>query len=93
MQQIRRGAARQLGGQIIEPPKQPYQIRLGLDVHLRHGVLQFQQGIEDGLFGLGHGVEITQIQIETKCRLTDTPYRAKGGEALPEISIGDLRYA
>ena len=59
MQQIRRGAARQLGGQIVEPPKQPYQIRLGLSVHLRHGVLQFQQGIEDGLFGLGHGVEIT----------------------------------
>jgi len=62
MQQIRRGAARQTGGQRIQPAEDRQEIGLGVSLHVPYSLLQLNQGIENRLLGLGHAVEITYKQ-------------------------------
>ena len=66
MHKIRRCALGQGGGELINPPKYTHEIGLGLSVHARHGIFQFEQCVENCLFGFGHAAGIPQSANKTK---------------------------
>ena len=56
MQQVWLSSTRQLRRQLVQSRKNREQIRLGIGRgHLPDGFFQFQQGLQNGLFGQTHG--------------------------------------
>ena len=81
MQKIGRCALGQCGSELIKPRKDIHKIGLGLSVHARHGILQFEQRVENRLFGFGHAAGIPQSANKTKT--IDLPCRRATAQTPP----------
>ncbi len=90
MHKIRRCAFGQGSGELINPPKYTHEIGLGLSVHARHGIFQFEQCVENCLFGFGHAAGIPQSANKTKT--IDLPWTLATAQTLPVATARKFKH-